>query len=321
VAPAQSDNQSVARFESTQDPYLAWEPVDLKTVDLANLLAPAWTRPAPVVSLDEQYPRNASSRPKACPILPVFERDEAIRAHIAMVQRRDDWDQGLFCSLTVPQGTKADRLVTLLGAWWKNVEAWERHSVDLYYAVDWRDREGPHVHLMVWGITECSLEWLEELWCGLLRLPFTWARQFSADVQVPRDHLACLRYVAYRAVRYGDFDFWGPIWETLPDRQRHLRPPREQLERKRLRRPGRPVSKSLDAKSFLVWHLMAGPRLVSDLRRLMKEQRQEFSFATLERASAELNIVKTKDGYQGPWRWALANARALPEKRQSPIGD
>jgi hypothetical protein len=63
---------------------------------------------------------------------------------------------------------------------------------------------------------------------------------------------------------------------------------------------------------------MAGPRLVSDLRRLMKEQRQEFSFAPSERASAELNIVKTKDGYQGPWRWALANEWAFPEKPQSP---
>jgi hypothetical protein len=62
------------------------------------------------------------------------------------LERTSHWGKqtpgGLFCSLTIPAGIPLPRLINFLRAWLRAVEAFERHPIDAYYALDYRDRDG-----------------------------------------------------------------------------------------------------------------------------------------------------------------------------------
>src|SRR5262249_42231559 len=131
---------------------------------------------------------------------------------LAMIQSRPDWRQGLFCSLTRPQGSSRDRLLDGHAAWTSAIEELDRHPISQYRVVDYHKSGDTHLHALVYGVSGTVATDLNRMWCIINRIPMR-ARASSARIE-PIKNVGALFYCAVKAVIYGERDFMGP-WGRL----------------------------------------------------------------------------------------------------------
>jgi hypothetical protein len=311
-SPASEDQALVA--QDALDPYLQPAPVDFKTVDLTNLLAPAWTRNVSVALANPSSSTYEVKHPlDSTPSTGSRVRDE-ILAELHML-RRVSWKDGLFMTLTIPQASQ-ERLEQAHDRFRQSLKAFTKRTwLPEYCIIEPHKSDRPHLHSVTPDL-HLDPQFVESLWHQVLGKSSSRAGP-SARVETIR-HFGAIRYCLVKPIIQRTFknpaerEFldWpsvetGPVWPSdLFDPSRTVAND-PLFVRMSLRTATTRLRERLLAESFLLNILAAGPVLAKTLLESAR-QLKAFSQKTLENAAIILKVRHRRSpGQRSPWMWAL----------------